>query len=99
MVNQLFVVYDKVSQRYGSVHVFATEEQANRYLPPAIVEKYHTLGDYELCHVGSIDPETGVIETFPAKRVPWTSPTLNLLHAGESVSLDEIRSASMEVKK
>lgn len=78
MENQIYVIYNKVSQRYGSTHVFANHETANRLLPNFIVEKFHTLADYELCHVGSIDIESGVIKAFPPVRIPWKSPALSV---------------------
>lgn len=77
MENQLYVIYNKVSQRYGQTYVFANHETANRILPNCIVEKFHTLSDYELCHVGSINVESGVINAFPPVRIPWKSAALS----------------------
>ena len=78
MENQLYVVYDSVAQRYMQVYAFASEAQANRSLPLALVDKFHSLSDYELCHIGSIDVETGVVKTSAPKRLAWKSDALSL---------------------
>lgn len=78
MENLLFVVYDSVAQRYMQVYAFATEAQANRSLPLALVDKFHSLKDYELCSIGSIDVETGVVKTSAPKRIPWKSDALSI---------------------
>lgn len=89
MENQLYVIYDKVSQRYGQTYVFANNETANRILPNCIVEKFHTLSDYELCHVGSIDVESGVLTTVPPVRVPWSSPALSASLENQSLEVKQ----------
>lgn len=79
MENQLYVIYDTVAQRYMQVYAFASECQANRSLPLALVDKFHSLKDYELCHIGSIDVETGTVKTSAPKRLAWKSDALLFL--------------------
>lgn len=68
MENRLYVIYNTLSQRYGDVCAYPSDGFAVARIQPAI-------GDFvkesELCRIGSIDVETGVVHTEPPVRIAW----------------------------
>lgn len=87
MTNNLYVLYNNLSLRYGDVRVFATDGYAVAHIQPDIPEKM--LPEFELCRVGSIDIETGVVQPCAPVRIAWRDVP-EKLPVGPSVSVDNL---------
>lgn len=68
MKNCVFVLYNKLSQRYGDVFCYPTEAFAVNALCKGLDSS--KLEEHELCLIGKIDISSGMLETFPPVRVP-----------------------------
>lgn len=68
MKNYVYVIFNKLSCRYESVMSFPSDGMALHRLSKNIDKK-----EYELCRVGSIGIEDGVIEPCPPVRLVWES--------------------------
>lgn len=68
MKNNVYVLYNTLSKRYGDVFCSPTDEFASRQIAYMFVNKSSNLirGETELCRVGSIDIETGVVDALTA---------------------------------
>lgn len=73
MKNNLYVIYNNLSKRYGDVIASPTDEYCRQVVQRSLTSNQDiNLLEYELCRVGSIDVETGVIESFGAPiRIDW----------------------------
>lgn len=71
MKNNVYVVYNTLSKRYGDVVAYPSDAFALARLQPVLSSGQNKLSEYELCRVGVIDVETGVLESTPAVRVAW----------------------------
>lgn len=73
MKNNLYVIYNNLSKRYGDVIASPTDEYCRQVVQRGLTSnKDINLLEYELCRVGSIDVETGVVESFGAPvRIDW----------------------------
>lgn len=76
MENKVFVVYNTLSKRYGDVVAYPTDEFALARLQP-VLSRQGSLDEFELCRVGSVDVETGVISPCPPVRIAWKDLALN----------------------
>ena len=69
MKNNLYTIYNKVSLRYGEVMTYPTDAFASMSISKIISNPKCelSLSEIDVCRVGSIDIETGVItpETAP----------------------------------
>lgn len=71
MKNNIYVLYNRLSNRYGDVISFASDAFAVARIQPTL-EKNGQLEENELCRVGKIDIENGTIETEQAPiRIAW----------------------------
>lgn len=63
MKNNLYVLYNNLSKRYGDVFCSPTDEFASRQLAQLFNHQSGglTRGETELCRVGAIDIEDGVV--------------------------------------
>lgn len=66
MKNYVYVLFNKLSCRYESVMSFPSDSMALHRLN-SNVDK----AEYELCRVGSIDIETGVVNAENPVRLIW----------------------------
>lgn len=66
MKNYVYVLFNSLSARYESVMSFPSDSMALHRLSGNIDKK-----EYELCRVGSIDIETGIVESCPPVRLIW----------------------------
>lgn len=66
MKNYVYVLFNSLSARYESVMSFPSDSMALHRLSGNIDEK-----EYELCRVGSIDIETGIVDSCPPVRLIW----------------------------
>ena len=66
MKNYIYVLYNVLSARYESVMSFPSDGMALHRLSSAIDKK-----EYQLCRVGSIDIESGVIDSESPVRLIW----------------------------
>lgn len=69
MTNNIYTIYNKKSGRYGDVLTFPTDDYAVNQ-----ISKFNGISEdeHELCRVGTIDIETGVICSEAPVRVPFT---------------------------
>lgn len=72
MKNYVYVIYNKLSGRYESVMSFPSDGMALHRLNGNIDK-----AEYELCRVGSIDIESGVIEPCSPVRLIWVEDNSN----------------------
>lgn len=68
MLNNLYVVYNKLSQRYGDCYCFASDALAVRRLPMAPMYQ-GVIDEIEICRVASIDIETGSVTPEAPVRI------------------------------
>lgn len=68
MKNCVYCVYNKLSQRYGEVVCFASDSMALRRICTSPLYK-SSLDEVEICRVGAIDIETGVMTSEPPVRI------------------------------
>lgn len=66
MKNYVYVLFNSLSGRYESVMSFPSDSMALHRLSSNVDKK-----EYELCRVGSIDIESGVVEPCPPVRLIW----------------------------
>lgn len=66
MKNYVYVMFNKLSCRYESVMSFPSDSMALHRLSNNVDK-----AEYELCRVGSIDIETGIVESTPPVRLIW----------------------------
>lgn len=79
MENNVYVLYNKLSQRYGDVVAYPTDAFALARLQQTLRGQ---LSEYELCKIGSISVETGTIKPQPPLRINWMDAALNSLPQG-----------------
>lgn len=84
MTNNLYVVYDNLGSRYGQCYAYPSDGFALVELRPfftardrqsGVVDDSQTrsnLSRYEICRVGTIDVETGIIVSQPPVRLKWS---------------------------
>lgn len=68
MKNNLYCIYNKLSQRYGDCYCFASDALAVRRLPMAPMYK-GVIDEIEICRVASIDIETGLVTSEAPVRI------------------------------
>ncbi len=73
----LFAIYDAAAKRYIEPFCADTHEVAIRGFRQACEKEGHQFNrfpeDYSLSHVGSFDPELGVLEPAPATKIAMAS--------------------------
>lgn len=71
MTNNIYTIYNKKSGRYGDVMTFPTDDYAVMQ-----ISKYNGISEdeHELCRIGTIDIETGIVCSEAPVRVPFTVP-------------------------
>lgn len=67
MENQVYAFYNKLSQRYEGVFSFATDAVCINRLTNS--KNPLNQEEYEVCKVGSIHLESGVVTSFPPVRL------------------------------
>lgn len=77
MTNNVYVVYNTLSKRYGDVVAYPSDSFALARLQPALSANGSQLSEFELCRVGTIDIESGVLSPINPVRIAWTDLTLN----------------------
>ena len=68
MKNYVYVLYNKLSGRYESVMSFPSDGMALHRLNGNIDKS-----EYELCRIGSISIEDGILESCAPVRLIWES--------------------------
>lgn len=68
MTNKVYTIYNKLSQRYGEVVCFASDNMAIRRICTSPLYKA-SLDEIEVCRVGAIDIETGIMTSEPPIRI------------------------------
>lgn len=66
MKNYIYVLFNKLSCRYESVMSFPSDSMALHRLSKNVDKK-----EYELCRVGDIEIETGIINPCAPIRLIW----------------------------
>lgn len=72
MVNGLFVMYNTLSCRYGDVTAYPSPAYAAQRIKEVFRQNPESLDEYELCQVGTIDIDTGVVNPVAPVRIPWS---------------------------
>lgn len=70
MKNYVYTIYNNLSKRYGDVMAYPSDGFAIRRVQK-VLSTQGMLSESELCRVGSIDIESGVITTEPPVRLTW----------------------------
>lgn len=72
MKDYIYSLYNVLSKRYVNVMAYPSDGMAVHQLSraPDLDKKM-----FEICKVGSIEIETGIIEPCPPKRLDWESDT------------------------
>lgn len=73
MKNNIYVIYNTLSKRYGDIICFPSDEFAIHQVKR--VMKEDDLAVNEICRVGSINIETGIIETTAPVRLTFDIDT------------------------
>lgn len=76
MKNNVYVVYDSIGLRYGQMYAFPTDGFAQLELRPMLLGRDNNqanLKRYEICRVGEIDIENGILSPCAPVRLSWTS--------------------------
>lgn len=68
MKQEIFVLYNNLSNRYGDVFAFPTIGFALKRLKSANID----FDELELCSIGQMDIETGEMNLHAIKRIPWS---------------------------
>lgn len=84
MENNVYVVYNTLSKRYGDVCAYPTDAFALARLQP-VLSRNGDLKEFELCRVGVVDVESGVLTPSNPVRIAWQDLSLNDV-AARSVS-------------
>lgn len=71
MTNNVFVLFNKLANRYGDVFCFASDGLALARVQPEL-KRAGTLDECELCRIGTIDIETGDLTPQSPIRIAWT---------------------------
>lgn len=80
MTNKVYTIYNKLSQRYGEVVCFASDNMAIRRICTSPLYKA-SLDEIEICRVGAIDIETGVMTAESPIRIAIPEEFLTVPHA------------------
>ncbi|QCS36050.1 hypothetical protein [Capybara microvirus Cap1_SP_106] len=73
MVNRLYTFYNKASLRYGDVFCYPTDSFCVARLKE--MSGKIDFNEVDVCCVGTIDIESGIISGFPPVRVPVSIDT------------------------
>lgn len=87
MTNNIYTIYNKLSGRYGDVLTYPTDEFAVNS-----ISKFNGINsdEFELCRIGTIDIESGIVNSEAPVRIPFTSgehftPNSEFLQAFENL--------------
>lgn len=69
MIDNIYCIYDRLSNRYGSVFSSPSHATASRQYKAMFAGSNFNENDYELCHVGNIEISTGKTHTQDCVRV------------------------------
>lgn len=83
MSDFVYVIYNRLSRRYGSVFSSATNATAIRYFLEYLKRFEDNPDDYELCSFGRFDIETGNLINLPLVRVDMNSTGRTVIDAIE----------------
>ena len=72
MKNNVYVIYNKLSCRYGDVQAYPTDSFAVTRIREIFASQHFDISEVELCRVGTIDIETGVVDGSNPVRVDMT---------------------------
>ena len=70
MTNNIYTIYNKLSGRYGDVLTYPTDEFAVNS-----ISKFNGINsdEFELCRIGTIDIESGIVNSEAPVRIPFKS--------------------------
>lgn len=70
MVDNVYCIYDRLSNRYGSVFSSPSHATASRQFKSMFQGSQGVKeSDYDLCHCGNLDISTGALHNVPTSRV------------------------------
>ena len=77
MENNVYVVYNTLSKHYGDVMAYPSDAYALARLQPVLSSNGSKLSEFELCRVGRIDVESGVLTPSNPVRIAWQDLSLS----------------------
>lgn len=76
MKNNVYVLYNTLSCRYGDVMCYPSDGFAVKRITETL--KSDVLKELELCRIGTIDIDTGVLNSCAPVRIAWPEVTPSL---------------------
>lgn len=76
MLNNVYVVYNNLTLRYGDVLAFPSDKYAIKRVLSNIdkVNLEETIQEIELCRIGTINIESGELIAHSPIRIGWEAP-------------------------
>lgn len=71
MKNQIYLLHNRLTSRFGSVFSFPTDAYATKVMQQQLLENHLSLDEYTLYNVGSYDISTGFVDTSDLRSIPW----------------------------
>lgn len=79
MTNKLYCIYNNKTKRYGDVWASPSDAWSEKQTHKMLEAQGNDLEDLELCRIGEISIETGVIDTATAPiRIAWSMHEVKL---------------------
>lgn len=75
MKNQIYLLHNRLTCRFGSIFSFPTDAYAVKVLTQQLNENHLSLDEYTLYNVGSYDISTGFVDTSELRVIPWNVST------------------------
>ena len=69
MVNNVYSIYNTLSRRYGDVVAYPSDAFASRRLKEVFTDKPELLSELELCRIGTLDIDSGVLTPHAPVRI------------------------------
>lgn len=74
MKDNIYCLYNKLSNRHGDCMSFPTHAFAQRSVSERLLAAKADLGEFELVYCGTIDIASGIVDTCDPVRLPLVLP-------------------------
>lgn len=68
MKDKVYLIFDRLSNRYGNVFNSATDATASRAFVNHVNQTKLKLSDFDLCSIGELDLATGLLTAYPTPQ-------------------------------
>lgn len=75
MENQIYLLFNRLSGRYGSIFSFPTDAYASKAMNHYLNENKMSFDEYVLFRVGSYDIATGHVTVCTPESISWSVST------------------------